>query len=83
MAETLTKLERWLDHKGPWLLENQYSLADIAIVPFVDGINALLPELLAETAYPRTFARFTPIQNCAVFVPALHFADGRARQRCR
>lgn len=75
MAETLTQVETWLDHGGPWLLADRYSLADIAIVPFVDRIDTLLPELLAGTPYSRTRDWFKRMQNRAAFPSALRFTE--------
>ena len=75
MKETLNKMESWLGGGGPWLLEDFYSLADIAIVPFVDRINALLPGFLNEAEHPRTVAWFERMKARPSFEKALRFND--------
>lgn len=37
----------------PWLAGGTYSLADIAMIPFIDRIRNLRPEFLATAQYPR------------------------------
>ena len=75
MKETLNKVEGWLGGKGPWLLGDLYSLADIAIVPFVDRINTLLPGFLDEAEHPWTVAWFERMQARPSFEEALRFKD--------
>ena len=48
MRETLGKIDGWARSGGPWLLGAQYSLADISLIPFVQRIVNLAPEMLAE-----------------------------------
>lgn len=38
---------------GPWLLGDQYTLADVDLVPFVDRINSLHKDILNPTAAPK------------------------------
>jgi glutathione S-transferase len=37
---------------GPWLVGNQFTLADIALLPYVDAFRGPRPELMAS--HPRT-----------------------------
>jgi glutathione S-transferase len=47
MRDTLGKIDGWAAG-GPWLLGEQYSLADISLIPFVHRIVNLAPEMLRE-----------------------------------
>ncbi len=51
MHLTLGKLDHGLAGGGPWLLGGFYSLADIAMVPFVERIIDLEPDMVAGGAY--------------------------------
>ena len=51
MPLTLGKLDHGLAGGGPWLLGGFYSLADIAMVPFVERIIDLEPDMVAGGAY--------------------------------
>jgi glutathione S-transferase len=42
--------------KGSWLMGEQYTLADIDLIPFVDRFAEFYPELLNDMAAPKTFA---------------------------
>jgi glutathione S-transferase len=48
-------MERGLD-KGPWLMGEQYTLADIDLIPFVDRFAEFYPDLLNDKATPKAFA---------------------------
>ncbi|HSV51873.1 MAG TPA: glutathione S-transferase family protein [Burkholderiaceae bacterium] len=45
MRETLRRVEQWASQGGEWLLPCGYSLADVALVPYVQRIFMLCPEL--------------------------------------
>ncbi len=75
MKETLNKVEGWLSGGGPWLLGDLYSLADVAIVPYVDRINTLIPGFLDEAEHPRTVAWFERMRARPSFGEALRFND--------
>jgi glutathione S-transferase len=53
MRTTLKTIDEWASHGGDWLLPEQYSLADLSLIPFVQRIFNLSPELAsAEAGYP-------------------------------
>ncbi|MDX1484883.1 MAG: glutathione S-transferase family protein [Alphaproteobacteria bacterium] len=52
MHLTFSRMDEALGANGPWLMGEMYTLADIALVPFVDRITDLKPELLDGGAYP-------------------------------
>jgi glutathione S-transferase len=54
-ALILRAMERGLG-KGPWLMGEQYTLADVDLIPFVDRVAEFYGDLLNETAAPKTFA---------------------------
>jgi glutathione S-transferase len=41
---------------GPWLMGEQYTLADIDLMPFVDRFSEFYPEMLNATAAPKVSA---------------------------
>lgn len=51
MHLTFAKLDAALSNGGPWLIGETYSLADIAMVPFVERIVDLKPEIVKNGAY--------------------------------
>ncbi len=51
MHLTLGKIEGALSAGGPWLCGAQYTLADIAMVPFVERIIDLKPDMVEGGAY--------------------------------
>ena len=57
MEEALTEIG------GPWLLGEMYTLADIAIVPFVERIDDLRPDLLKTGRWPEVVAWFARCQE--------------------
>ncbi len=63
-------LERFL-----WLGGDNYSLADIAIVPFVDRIGNLKPEFLASSLYPKLNNWYSTMRARPAFAKAFEFDD--------
>jgi len=51
----LTRMESGLG-KGPWLMGEQYTLADIDLIPFVDRFAEFYPGMLNATAAPKVTA---------------------------
>jgi glutathione S-transferase len=49
------KMEAGLS-KGPWLMGEQYTLADVDLIPFVDRFAEFYGDLLNDKATPKTFA---------------------------
>jgi len=78
MHECFERCERALE-QGPWLAGDEYSLADIAVVPFVDRISHLKPEFLAAPLYPKLNAWYAAMRERPAFANAFKFsADPRA-----
>ena len=82
MRETLSQIDKWASHGGDWLLPEQYSLADLALIPFVQRIFNLAPELRAEGAgYPSLSAWYDRMQERPAVKRALFFdEDPRAKE---
>jgi len=51
----VTRMEAGLG-SGPWLMGEQYTLADIDLIPFVDRFAEFYPDLLNGRAAPQTWA---------------------------
>jgi glutathione S-transferase len=51
MHLTFAKLEGALTDGGPWLMGDAHTLADIAMVPFIERIIDLRPDIVEEGAY--------------------------------
>ena len=60
---------------GPWLAGTAYTLADIAVVPFIDRIRNLKPEFLAAPAYPRLGDWYARMRARPAFAKAFDFRD--------
>src|SRR5262245_36197436 len=54
-ALILTRMEAGLD-RDPWLMGEQYTLADIDLVPFVDRFSEFYPDMLNAAATPKVSA---------------------------
>jgi glutathione S-transferase len=82
MQETLSQIDKWAAQGGDWLLQEQYSLADLALIPFVQRIFNLAPELRKEGAgYPALTAWFDRMQQRPAVKRALFFTeDPRAEE---
>jgi glutathione S-transferase len=74
MSECLKKVNDGL-HRGPWLAGQDYSLADIAMIPFVDRINNLRPDLLDRDRLPRLIDWYDRIRQRPAFDKAFTFRD--------
>jgi glutathione S-transferase len=60
---------------APWLAGDHYSLADIAVVPFIDRIRNLKPEFLAPPLYPRLNEWYSRMRHRPAFAKAFDFKD--------
>jgi glutathione S-transferase len=61
---------------GPWLIGADFTLADIAMAPYVNRIEVLeRPEVLARSARPRLADWWARIQARPGFVEAFSFAN--------
>ncbi|MEE8439867.1 MAG: glutathione S-transferase family protein [Micropepsaceae bacterium] len=74
MHECLERCEAVLD-EGPWLAGDNYSLADIAVVPFVDRIGNLKPKFLAAPLFPKLNEWLTRMRARPAFAKAFEFSD--------
>ena len=74
MRKCLTDLESAME-KGPWLAGETYSLADIAIVPFIDRIRNLRPEFMPVVELPRANDWYDRMKARPSFDKAFNFKD--------
>ena len=74
MAECLQKVDDGL-WEGPWLAGEDYSLADIAMIPFIDRINNLRPDLVDHKALPRLVDWYDRMRKRPAFDKAFAFRD--------
>jgi glutathione S-transferase len=74
MEDCLAKVEQGL-RIGPWLAGKAYSLADIAVIPFIDRINNLRPDLVDEKKLPRLIDWYGRMRERPAFARAIHFSD--------
>ncbi|MGY9005826.1 MAG: glutathione S-transferase family protein [Alphaproteobacteria bacterium] len=79
MALTFDRMEAALAIAGPWLIGSFYSLADIAMVPFVERINDLRPDLLSGGTWPRVCDWFDAIAERPGYEKAFFFEGRDAR----
>lgn len=74
MDRCLARCEASLAH-GPWLAGETYSLADIAMIPFVDRIHNLRPDLAPREKYPRLTDWYARMKARPAFDRAFNFRD--------
>ena len=74
MQECLERCETALE-QSPWLAGDTSSLADIAVVPFVDRIGNLKPDILAAPFYPKLNAWYANMRARPAFAKAFKFSD--------
>ena len=74
MQQCLTKIEKAMT-KGPWLAGKDYSLADIAMIPFIDRIRNLKPEFLHKAQYPGVNRWEAAMRERPAFQKAFDFKD--------
>lgn len=72
MVETLDEMEADLA-SGPWLAGSAYSLGDIAMIPFVERMFDLNPELMDEERIPHIVDWFQRMQARPAFDKAFFF----------
>ncbi len=73
MHLTFGKLDAALSDGGPWLMGDAYSLADIAMVPFVERIIDLRPGIVEGGAYGAVSAWLAGYQARPAFEKAFFF----------
>ena len=74
MIDCLQKVEDGLK-RGPWLAGRDFSLADIAIIPFVDRIRNLRPDFVERGKLPRLVDWYEQMKNRPSFDRAFAFRD--------
>jgi glutathione S-transferase len=71
----LDAMERALD-PGPWLTGANYTLADVAMAPFINRIEVLpRPEMVGEKRRPRIADWWQRAQERPAFKTAFSFAN--------
>lgn len=81
MQDAYAKMTQCLDRieaavaRGPWLLVAGYSLADIAMIPFIDRIRNLRPEYLDPQKYPGVNRWEQALRARPAFDQAFNFRD--------
>lgn len=75
MRTTLKTVDEWAAEGGEWLLPEQYSLADLSLVPFVQRIFNLAPELAQHSAYPALSAWYARMLDRPAVKRALFFTE--------
>lgn len=79
MHLTFAKIDAALEEGGPWLMGEMYTLADIALVPFVERIIDLNPDILADGAYGRVDEWMARYRERPAFDKAFFFEGKDAR----
>jgi glutathione S-transferase len=74
MHQCLVRIEKAVAN-GPWLIGEHYSLADIAMIPFIDRIRNLRSEFLDEAQYPGVNRWEAAMRSRAAFEQAFNFRD--------
>ena len=74
MRECFERCEATLE-RTHWLGGDSYTLADIAIVPFIDRINNLKPEFLSGSLYPNLNDWYARMRARPAFAKAFEFDD--------
>ena len=74
MVQCLGRAEACLA-EGPWLAGADYSLADIAMVPFIDRIRNLRPDLMPAEDYPLLYGWYRRLAERPAFDKAFNFKD--------
>lgn len=74
MRQCFTRIEAALE-SGDWLAGADFSLADIAMIPFIDRILNLRPDLAGSPDWPRLDAWYGRMSARPAFARALRFTD--------
>ncbi len=74
MRGCLSRVELAL-HEAHWLAGGACTLADFAMLPFIDRIRNLKPEFFACDAYPETSDWYARLKDRPAFAQALDFKD--------
>ena len=74
MLDCLDRIENALS-ETPWLAGGNYSLADIAMIPFIDRIRNLRPDFIPENKYPYLQDWLARIRSRPAYDLAFNFRD--------
>lgn len=81
LAEAYDKMRGCLDRaeatlaRSPWLAGETYSLADIAMIPFIDRIRNLRPDFMSDNEYPKLIDWYERMRCRPAFKKAFDFTD--------
>jgi glutathione S-transferase len=78
MTRTFARMEGDLA-AGPWLAGDMFTLADIAMAPFVERMMDLRGDLVPREAYPAVYAWFDRLRERPSFQPTFFFGGQDAR----
>jgi glutathione S-transferase len=70
LLELVDRMETMLAEAGDWLIGSQYTLADIAAVPFIARIAELAPEALDAARHPRVAAWWSRVRARPAYAQA-------------
>lgn len=79
MQECLRRIEAAMA-AGPWLVGADYSLADIAMIPFIERIRNLRPDFLPAGEFPGVHGWYERLRARPAFDAAFNFRDARAAE---
>ena len=60
---------------GDFLVNGEFSLADVAMIPFIDRITKLRPEILGCGKYPKVMSWYDQMKSRPAFDQAFNFKD--------
>lgn len=78
MTRTFTRMESCLSDSD-WLAGDMFSLADIAVAPFVDRMMDLRSDLVSQDLYPAVYEWFERLRERPSFEPTFFFGGKDAR----
>lgn len=78
MTRTFERMERTLS-QAPWLAGDRFTLADIAMAPFVERMMDLRGDLVSADAYPRVYEWFSRLRERPSFETTFFFGGMDAR----
>lgn len=78
MTRTFARMEQCLAD-APWLAGDMFSLADIAMAPFVERMMDLRADLVSADAYPGVYEWFDHLRERPSFGPTFFFGGHDAR----
>ena len=80
LGETCSRMSKALEH-GPWLMGEQFTLADVLVMPAIDRMNDLGLSHVWEGPYPRVSAWYARLQARPAFA-ATYYPGSRVSEFC-